>query len=171
MRKRTVIIIALAAVLVLALSAAVLFTFSRGAKVATIVSDEQAWDLRDASPQMKVIVSEGGMVARYLTEDDDNYLGNIQDSVWIPKSNAMVETWYASDGRGVVFLKDFGTAPAYTEPDSTSVVVGTLIYEEGLCPDVYGCLGYMDGWFKVCLSDMEGYINGKYVVWDAIDSF
>lgn len=169
MRKRT-IIIAFALVVVLALSAALLVMYER-TKVAMIVDDEREWDLRDASPQMKVIISEGGMVARYLTEDEDNYIGDIQDTVWIPKSRAMVETWYASDGRGIVFLKEFGVVPSYAEPDSTSDVVGNLIFEEGDCPYTYDCLEYKDGWFKVLISGSEGYVNEEYVLWDAIETF
>ena len=169
MKKRT-IIIALAIVFVLALSSVLLVMYER-TKVAMIVDDERAWDLRDASPQKKVIISEGGMVARYLTEDEDNYIGEIQDSVWIPKSRGMVETWYASDGRGIVYLKEFGAAPSYAEPDSMSAVVGSLIHEEGTCPCAYDCLEYKDGWFKIRISGMEGYIHEKYVLWDAIDSF
>lgn len=169
MRKRTAIT-ALAAVLALALSSAMLVLYER-TKVATIVDDERAWDLRDASPQMKVIISEGGMVARYLTEDGDNYIGEIQDSVWIPKSRAMVETWYASDGRGIVYLKEFGEAPAYAEPDSASGVAGNLVFEEGDCPCTYDCLEYRDGWVKIRISGTEGYINDEYVLWDAIDTF
>ena len=164
------IIAAIAAVIALALVAAVLVMYGR-TKVATIVDDERAWDLRDASPQMKVIISEGGMVARYLTEDEDNYIGEIQDTVSIPKSRAMVETWYASDGRGVVFLKGFGIAPAYAEPDSSSELIGRLVYEEGSCPCTYDCLGYEDGWFKVRISGTEAYINEEFVLWDALDAF
>ncbi len=169
MRKRT-IIIALAAVFAVALSAALLVMYER-TRVAMIVNDERAWDLRDASPQMKVIIAEGGMVARYLTEDEDNFIGEIQDSVWIPKSRAVVETWYACDGRGVVFPKEFGIAPVYAEPDSASEFVGRLIYEEGFCPSCCECLGYEDGWFNLRISGMEGYISEEYVIWDAIDSF
>lgn len=168
MKKR--FIIALIVVVALALISAVLAMYER-TKVAMIVDDERAWDLRDASPQMKVIVTEGGMVARYLTEDEDNYIGDIQDSVWIPKSRAMVETWYASDGRGIVFLKEFGQTPAYAEPDSTSSVVGKLISEEGDCPCTYDCLELKDGWFRIRISGTEGYINEEYVLWDAIDTF
>ena len=169
MRKRTVII-ALSAVIALALAAVLMFMYER-TKVAMIVDDERAWDLRDASPQKKVIITEGGMVARYLTEDEDNYIGDIQDSVWIPKSRAMVETWYASDGRGIVFLKEFGAVPSYSEPDSTSDVVGNLVFEEGDCPCTYDCLEYKDGWFKVLISGSEGYVNEEYVLWDAIETF
>ena len=169
MKKRTVII-SLAVVIALALAAAVLVMYER-TKVAMIVDDERVWDLRDASPQMKVIISEGGMVARYLNEDEDNYIGDIQDSVWIPKSRAMVETWYASDGRGIVFLKEFGVVPSFAEPDSTSEIVGCLVYEEGDCPCTYDCLEYRDGWFKVRISGTEGYVNEEYVQWDAMDTF
>lgn len=169
MRKRT-IIISLAVVLALALAAALLVMYGR-TKVAMIVDDERAWDLRDASPQKKVIITEGGMVARYLTEDEDNYIGDIQDSVWIPKSRAMVETWYASDGRGIVFLREFGVVSTYAEPDSTSQVVGNLIYEEGDCPYTYDCCGFRDGWFAVELGSAVGYVNEEFVLWDAIDTF
>ena len=165
MRKRTIIV--LAAVAALALSAAVLVMYER-TKVAMIVDDERAWDLRDASPQKKVIISEGGMVARYLTEDEDNYIGEIQDSVWVPKSRGMVETWYASDGRGIICLKEFGEVPAYAEPDSSSEIVGTLIHEEGLCPCIYGCCGFRDGWFAVELGSAVGYINEEFVHWDVL---
>lgn len=140
------------------------------AKVADVISDEAAWDLRDASPKKIVIITQGGMVARYLTEDEDNYIGDIQDSVWIPKSHAMIETWYASDGKGIVCLKEEGELPAYAEPDSTSKIVGKLTFESGYCPDSYDCLGYKDGWFKIKVADTEGYISGKYVYWDAIDT-
>ena len=168
MRKRTVII-ALAAVFVLALSAAVLVMYGR-TRVAMIVNDERAWDLRDASPQKKVIISDGGMVARYLTEDEDNYIGEIQDSVWIPKSHAMVETWYASDGRGIVYLNEAGEMPAYAAPDSLSEVVGELQFEYGYCPDSYDVVGYRDGWFAIDMSGNVGYVREEYVYWDAIDT-
>ena len=168
MRKRT-FIISLAAVIALALAAAVLVIYER-TKVAMIVDDERAWDLRDASPQKKVIITEGGMVARYLTEDEDNYIGEIQDSMWIPKSRAMVETWYACDGRGVVFLNDEGAKPAYEAPDSLSSVVGELLFERGYCPGSYDVAGYRDGWFAIDMGGNVGYVREEYVYWDAIDT-
>lgn len=93
-RKRTIICI-----VIFLLVGAGLFGIGRllimGKVAEKIVNDEAAWDLRDASPRMKVIITEGGMVARYLDEDEDNYIGDIQDTVFIPKSRAMVETWDA----------------------------------------------------------------------------
>ena len=168
MKKKTVISILVAA-LVLGLACAAVFLYKRS-KVALIIDDEAAWDLRDASPRKKVIISEGGMVARYLTEDEDNYIGGIQDTVWIPKSRAMVETWYACDGRGVVFLNEEGTKPAYAAPDSLSEVVGQLVFERGYCPDSYSVAGYRDGWFAIEMGENVGYVREEYVYWDAIDT-
>ena len=67
MRKRTIIIV-LAAVFAMALFAALLVLYGR-TKVATIVNDERAWDLRDASPQKKVIISE--VVGNLIYEEGD----------------------------------------------------------------------------------------------------
>ena len=168
MKKKTVAF-TLITVVVLAMACAAVFLYQRS-KVALIIDDEAAWDLRDASPQKKVIISEGGMVARYLTEDEDNYIGGIQDTVWIPKSRAMVETWYACDGRGVVFLNEEGTKPAYEAPDSLSSVVGELKFEYGYCPDSYDVVGYRNHWFAIEIDGNVGYVREEYVWWDAIDS-
>ena len=167
--NRKPVIFTVIAVVLLVLAFAAVFLHGR-VQVAHIIDDEAAWDLRDASPQKKVIITEGGMVARYLTEDEDNYIGGIQDSVWIPKSRAMLETWYACDGRGVVFLNEEGTKPAYEAPDSLSSVVGELKFEYGYCPDSYDVVGYRDGWFAIDMSGNVGYVREEYVYWDAIDT-
>lgn len=168
--KKKPLVLTLVAIVALALACAAVFLFERS-KVALIIDDEAAWDLRDSSPQKKVIISEGGMVARYLSEDGDNYIGEIQDTVRMPKSRAMVDTWYACDGKGVVYLKDFGAQPSYAAPDSLSAVVGELRYESGYCPDTYSCKGYKDGWFVIETGGNTGYVREEYVYWDAIDSF
>lgn len=167
--KKKPIICALILAVILAIAYAAV-SLNERSKVAMIVDDETAWDLRDASPQMKIIISEGGMVARFLTEDEDNYIGDIQDTVSVPKSHAMVETWYASDGKGFVGLKEEGTKPAYAAPDSLSDVVAELQFEKGYCPDTYCCKGYKDGWFSIEINGGIGYIREENVYWDAIDT-
>ena len=57
MNKKAVIF-AVIAVVVLALACAAVFLHER-AQVADIIDDEAAWDLRDASPQKKVIITDG----------------------------------------------------------------------------------------------------------------
>lgn len=164
------IFIGMAAVAVLTLAVAAVFLYERS-KVAFIVDDEAAWDIRDASPQMKVIVMNDGSVARYVSEDGNSYTGEIQDTFTIPKTDAEVQTWYASDGKGVVYLKEEGSRPLFAAPDSSSETVGELMYESGYCPATCRCLGFQDGWFTIETDGATGYIEEKYVTWDAIDTF
>lgn len=91
MNKERKVIIAAAAAAVLGLAALAV----RGylcTRVATIVNDEAVWDLRDSSPSMKVILLRDGAVARFVSESDSTYVGDIQDSFEVPKTEADVES-------------------------------------------------------------------------------
>lgn len=156
--------------LILALVFSIKFLIERSS-VTKVVDDEAMWDLRDASPCMKVIIANDGTVARYVSEDADSYVGDIQDTFTIPRNDAIVETWYASDGKGIVFLKDFGKRPVYTAQDSTSTVLGEMEYNEGECPLTYGCTGFENGWFSIDVNGVTGYISEDYVEWDVMDTF
>lgn len=161
-----------------ALSAAILILIAvvvvRGwicTKIATIVNDEAAWDLRDSSPSMSVLLLGDGSAARFEGETDQNYIGSIQDVFEVPKADAEVVTWYACDGKGIVYLKDFGALPAFSQADETSAVVGQLLYDEGYTPETYRCLGFRDGWFEIEFDGTPGFVREDQVIWDAIDSF
>lgn len=140
-------------------------------KVATIVDDEASWDIRDSSPSKKVLILADGTVARFVREDGASYVGEIQDEFSVSKDEAQVETWYACDGKGVVYLKDFGTEPVFSKADPASDIVGYLENEEGYIPSSYNCLGFKDGWFTVRVEGNTGYIPEDKVDWDAIDTF
>lgn len=170
MKKNRKIIVAVAAGLLLAFAVFAVRGYIL-TKIATIVDDEAAWDLRDASPSMKVLLLKDGAVARFVSEGDSIYVGEIQDSFEVPKAEAEVETWYACDGKGVVYLKDCGSQPAFSQADETSAVIGQLRHDEGFVPDTYRCVGFRDGWFAVDVDGLVGYIMEDKVVWDAIDSF
>lgn len=171
MRTRTLfsIVISLLAVLLAAfVLRGVLLT-----KVATtIVNDEAVWDLRDSSPSMKVLVLEDGIVARFVRETDSTYVAEIQDEFEVPRDGAVVETWYACDGKGFVWLAECGLQPAYSQPeDEAGEVVGQLLSEEGDVPVTYKCLGFKDGWFSIRIDGRTGYVSEDKVVWNAVDSF
>lgn len=151
--------------------ACVLVALYEHTQIAKIVNDEADWDLRDASPQMKVIIVNDGEVARYVSEDATTYLGEIQDTFRIRKEIAEVETWYASDGKGVVFLKEPGSQLAYASADTLSCAVGVLKYEEGSVPETYNVYNFKDGWFCIEIDGDAGYVNEMYVNWDALSSF
>ena len=168
MNKKPVIIAIIVAA-VLALSYAAVSLYQRS-KVAEIIDDEAAWDLRDASPHKKVIVTNDGIVARYLSEDETSYFGEIQDDFTVAKKEARVENWYACDGKGNVLLSEPGTEPVYAAPDSLSDVIGKLEHIKGDCPESYLVAGYKDGWFAIEMNGNVGYVREEYVSWDAIDT-
>lgn len=94
--KKKPIVFTLIAIVALALACAAVFLYERS-KVALIIDDEAAWDLRDASPHKKVIITNDGIVARYVSEDETSYFGDIQDDFTVAKKEAIVETWDAID--------------------------------------------------------------------------
>ena len=167
--KKKSIVIALVAFVVLALACTVVFLYERS-RVAPVIDDEAAWDLRDASPHKKVIITNDGIVARYVSEDDTSYFGDIQDDFTVPKKDARVETWYACDGKGNVLLSEPGTEPVYAAPDTLSDVIGKLEHIKGDCPESYLVAGYKDGWFAIDMVGNIGYVREDNVSWDAIDT-
>lgn len=173
MKKRTSTSFLIVAV-VLAAACAAVFLYERS-KVAMIIDDEAAWDVRDSlsnATQMKVVLLPDGTVARYVSEDSDNYTVDIQDSFTVSKEGAIVETWSAADGKGIVYMKEPGMVQVLYEPDLMSGVKCELTYEEGECPCTYKCCGLKDGWYEIELSEGEsGYIQARNMNWDAIDTF
>jgi len=127
--------------------------------------------LSDQGPSMKVVVYNGEVLGRYISETDENYVVEVQDTYSVKKKGARVELWKASEGKGVVYLKDFGKVNAYAEMDETSDTVFSLCYKEGFVPDTYICLGYRNGWFQIEKDGTSGYIREKLVNWDSIDTF
>lgn len=120
---------------------------------------------------MKVVKSNGEIIGRYTGETDTQYIVETQETFNFPKDKATIELWKASDGKGVIFLKNFGKIAAYVMPDIKSKSLGFMVYEEGMVPETYKCLGYSKGWYCLNLDGKKAYVEGKYVTWDAIDTF
>jgi hypothetical protein len=121
--------------------------------------------------EANVVVKDGECQGVLIEEKADTYLVSVQDDIEIPKEGASVELWKASDGKGVVYLKDWGSEKIYAGPDASSEVIGTTTYEEGELPETYACLGLEDGWFKIQFADRQGYIQTSKVDWTALDTF
>lgn len=120
---------------------------------------------------MKVVVKDGNCLGRLVEEKAESYVVGVQDDYEVSKNGAHVEVWKASDGKGVVYLKDWGKQKVYVSPDSSSKVVGKIEYEECCLPETYHCLGLENDWFKISLGDKSGYIKASLMNWDAIDTF
>ena len=174
MTTKKKILLSLSAVLLLALALGAIFLYERS-RVAMIIDDEAAWDVRDSlsnATRMKVIILSDGAVARYAGEDENTYTGEIQDTFSIPKEGSKVETWSASAGQGVVYMKNPGMVQVLYEPGPTAGVKCDIIYEEGMCPDTYRCLGLNDGWYEISLGEGgSGFVQARLMNWDAIDTF
>jgi len=125
----------------------------------------------DHGPSMKVVTCNGDVLGRYVSETEDSYIVEVQDTYPVEKAGARVELWKASEGKGIVYLKDFGKANAYSEMNENSEIVFSLSYEECYVPDTYKCLGYRKGWFQIEKDGATGYIQERLVNWDSIDTF
>ena len=121
--------------------------------------------------EANVVVKDGECQGVLIEEKADTYLVSVQDDIEIPKEGASVELWKAADGKGVVYLKDWGSEKIYAGPDASSEVIGTTTYEEGELPETYACLGLENGWFKIQFADRQGYIQAGKVDWTALDTF
>lgn len=172
--KRKTLVIGLVTLAVLILAFCATFLYERS-KVAMIIDDEAAWDVIDSrsnATQMKVVILPDGTVARYVSEDEDTYTVNIQDSFTVKKEDTSVEIWSAKEGKGIVYMKTPGMVQVLYEPDPTAGVKCDIIYEEGMCPDTYKCMGLDDGWYEISLGEGgSGFIQAHLMNWDAIDTF
>lgn len=172
--KRRTLVIGLVTLAVLILAYCATFQYERS-KVAMIIDDEAAWDVIDSlsyATQMKVVILPDGTVARYVNEDEDTYTVDIQDSFLVRKEGTSVEIWSAAEGKGIVYMKTPGMVQVLYEPDPTAGVKCDIIYEEGMCPDTYRCLGLNDGWYEISLGEGgTGFIPAQLMNWDAIDTF
>jgi hypothetical protein len=121
--------------------------------------------------EANVVIKNGECQGVLIEEKADTYLVSVQDDIEIPKEGASVELWKAADGKGVVFLKDWGSESIYASLDVSSEVIGTTTYEEGELPETFPCLGLENGCFKIQFADRQGYIQTSRVDWTAINTF
>ena len=119
----------------------------------------------------QVVIRNGEVAGVLVEEKDDTYVIGVQDDVEIGKAGAHVELWKAADGKGFVWLKDFGSQNVYAGPDTAAEVAGTITYEEGYVPDAYPCAGYEDGWFAFLLDGRKVYAPASVMDWSAICTF
>ena len=64
-------------------------------------------------------------------------------------------------------------------PTTKSAIVGQISYHANELPDVFPCLGLVEGqgrsnawqWFKLRIGNTTGYVRQDLMVWDPIDSY
>lgn len=121
---------------------------------------------------MKMVVdSEGNVVGRYVRTNANSYMVEVQDIYDVPKAGNKVVTFRAENGQGVIWCKDFGKVNVRSIPSIKGKIIGKLIYEEGMVPDTYPCLGKVKNWYKVSVNGKTGYVREDLIEWDGMDTF
>ena len=127
--------------------------------------------LRYVAPGCFVAMEGDELLGQLLRTFDDSYEIEAQDVAVCPKDGISIEYWSAWDGKGVVFLKNPGSASVHSDADAGCEVIGEILYDEGYCPESYPCLGYKPGWFKVEFCGSEGFVSESLCTWDFADRF
>ena len=127
--------------------------------------------IHQAQSMKMVVNSKGEVVGRYVKTNPDTYTVEVQDAYDVPKEGNKIVIFNAENGEGVIWCKDFGSVNVRSTPSPDGTIIGKLIYEEGLVPETYPCLGKTDGWYKTRIDGKIGYVRSDLVEWDGMDTF
>ena len=127
--------------------------------------------MRYVSPACYVALEGEELLGQLTRTLEEGYEIEAQDKIVKSKEGIDIEFWSAWDGKGVVFLTNPGSAPVFSAADTSGEVIGSLVYEDGFCPESCRCLGYKSGWFKIECQGMEGYVSEEVTTWDYADRF
>ena len=122
---------------------------------------------------MKMVVdAKGEVVGRYIRTNATTYTIGVQDDVEIPKDGHRVVTYSAENGQGFIYRDQTrkGNINVRKGPSTKTQVVAKIPETDGM-PDVYDCLGKVDGWYKIRIDGKVGYVRGDLVEWDGMVTF
>ena len=121
---------------------------------------------------MKMVVDRhGNVVGRYVKTNKKTYTVEVQDTYNVSKRGNKVVTYSAAKGQGVVFHDQIhGDINVRKSPTTDSDVVTQIEKPDGV-PDCYDCLGKVNGWYKVNVNGIIGYVRGDLVDWDGMCTF
>ena len=123
---------------------------------------------------LKVVVTdEGHLVGRYVRETATTYIANPLD--WeeeVSKKDHRVEVWTPEKGKGHVGRRDGvrGNINVRKGPGTQYAVVTKMTEEDSKkdYPDCFfDCLGKKNGWYKISIKGMEGWVREDLVEWAA----
>ena len=123
---------------------------------------------------MKVVVSNDGMlVGRYVRQTATTYIANPVD--WeeeVPKKGYRVEIWTPEKGKGFVVRRPGvkGNINVRKGPSVNTAVVTKITEADGEkdYPDcAFDCLGKVEGWYKIRINGLVGFVRQDLVEWAA----
>ena len=123
---------------------------------------------------MKVVVSnDGSLIGKYVRQTNTTYIANPLD--WeeeVSKKDSRVEIWTPEKGKGHVIRRDGvkGNINVRKGPSINTAVV-TKITEADSNKDYpdcfFDCLGKINGWYKIRIKGIVGYVRQDLVEWFA----
>ncbi len=122
---------------------------------------------------MKMVVDKKGeVVGRYVKTNATSYTVDVQDSYDVPKAGNRVVTFSAAKGQGIVYRNQdkVGNINVRKGPSTRTAVVAKIPEFEGV-PDCYPCLGKKNGWYKIRIDGVVGYVRADLACWDGMCTF
>lgn len=119
--------------------------------------------------------SKGNFVGRYVKTNATTYTVSLQDEYELPLEGREIVTVSAAAGQGIVYLKFDVPMPVNVlekpaEGAGTVAQISDSPQAAGL-PRRYGCLGLENGYYKIRVKDVTGYVPADLMVWDSMDTF
>ena len=122
---------------------------------------------------MKMVVDKKGeVVGRYVSTNANTYTVSVQDDYEVPKWGNRVVTFSAVKGQGIVYRNQekVGNINVRRRPNTKSAVVARIPEFDGV-PDCYPCLGKLNGWYKIRIDGVVGYVREDLACWDGMCTF
>lgn len=122
-----------------------------------------------------VMDSKGNFVGRYVKTNATTYTVCLQDEYELPIEDRKIVTISAAEGQGIVYLKFDVDMPVdvLAAPQGGAAVVARISDnpEHAGLPRRYNCLGLENGFYKICVKDVSGYVPANLMIWDSMDTF
>lgn len=122
---------------------------------------------------MKMVVdTRGNVVGRYVRTNARTFTVDVQDTYDVPKAGNRVVTYSASKGQGIVYRNQqrTGNINVRKGPALHYPVIAQIPEFDGV-PDTYPCLGKVNGWYKIKIYGLVGYVRQDMAEWDGMDTF
>ena len=129
-------------------------------------------NMMNAQSMKMVVDKKGNVVGRYVKTNATTYTVDVQDTYDVPKAGNHVVTYNAAAGQGVVFRNQErkGNINVRKGPSTRHAVIGKIVEPDGV-PDVYPCLGKVNGWYNIRFNGKVGYVREDMAEWDGMSTF
>ena len=129
-------------------------------------------NMMNAQSMKMVVDSKGDVVGRYVRTNATTYTVDVQDTYDVPKAGNRVVTYSAAAGQGIVYRNQErkGNINVRKGPSTRHAVIGKIVEPDGV-PDVYPCLGKVNGWYKIRFNGKVGYVREDMAEWDGMCTF